>query len=196
MDQKKKNVIKEEHSTFVDYAKLPDDGIPYELANGVLQAMTPAPHPIHQLVSQELAYQLKQTCQHEYIIFVAPIDLILSDYEVRQPDLLMIHKDRTELVTNRGIEGAPDLIVEILSPSSIKRERMDKLHTYAKYQIKEYWLIDPIQKFMEQHILNKDRYVLNEVYMQNETIKSSHIPCAHFSMEDIFEEIPDLPNLK
>lgn len=193
--KKKKDVIREEPLTYEDYASLADDDVQYELADGILQAMTPTPHPIHQLVNQEIAYQLKQGCKNEYILFVAPIDLILSKHEVRQPDLLLIHTSKSELVTNRGIEGSPDLVVEILSPSSMKRDRKDKLDTYAKYNIPEYWLIDPVQKFLEQYILNEAIYELNEVYMHDETIKSSHIKCAAFSMDTIFNEIPDFPNL-
>lgn len=76
---KKKQISQEEPFTYDDYAKLPDDGIRYELVDGILQAMPPAPHPIHQLVNQALAFQLKETCQNQYIIFPAPIDLVLSE---------------------------------------------------------------------------------------------------------------------
>lgn len=194
--KKKKDVIKEEQQSYDynDYANLPDDGIRYELVDGTLQAMSPAPHPIHQLVCQEVSFYLKQTCQLEYITFVAPIDVILSENEVRQPDIAMIHKSRVNLVTNRGIEGSPDLVVEILSPSSIKRDRKDKSNTYARYGIREYWLIDPVQKALEQYILKEKGYILNEVYMEEQIVQSEYISCASLSMADIFSGIPDLPN--
>lgn len=194
-EKKKKHVIKEEPLTYDDYAKLPSDGVRYELVDGILQAMTPAPHPIHQLVNQELAFQLKETCHGEYIIFSAPIDLILSETEVRQPDLLMVHRERLDIVTKRGIEGQPDLVVEILSPTSMKRDRLDKLKTYATYNIPEYWLIDPIQKFLEQYRLQKDRYELQALYLKDEIVTSDHISCAAFSMADIFADIPGFPNI-
>lgn len=90
----------------------------------------------------------------------------------------MIHKNKSELVTSRGIEGSPDLVVEILSPSSMKRDRLEKLAIYARYEIQEYWLIDPIQRFLEQYVLNKKRYDLQEIYLLDKTIKSAHIPCG------------------
>ena len=180
-EKKKKHVIKEEPLTYDDYAKLPSDGVRYELVDGILQAMTPAPHPIHQLVNQELGFHLKETCHGEYIIFSAPIDLILSEKEVRQPDLLMVHRERLDIVTKRGIEGKPDLVVEILSPTSMKRDRLDKLKTYAAYNIPEYWLIDPIQKFLEQYRLEKERYELRALYVEDEIVTSDYISCVAFS---------------
>lgn len=98
-------------------------------------------------------------------------------------------------MTKRGIEGAPDLVVEILSPSSMKRDRLEKLKTYAAYEIQEYWLIDPNQKFLEQYILEADKFELREVYVEDEIVSSAQISCAAFSIEDLFKEIPDFPNL-
>lgn len=117
MTKRKQDVVRESPLTYDDYANLPDDGIRYELASGQLEAMTPAPHPKHQLVIQKLAYVIEESCSTDYIVFLAPVDVILSDTEVRQPDLIMLHRDRfSTLVTNRGIEGPPDLVAEVLSP--------------------------------------------------------------------------------
>lgn len=195
MDHNKKpDKIREQSLTYNDYATIPDDGIRYELFDGVLQAMSPAPHPIHQLVCQEMSYALKQSCQNEYITFVSPIDVILSNVEVRQPDVVMIHRSRIDLVTNRGIEGSPDLIIEALSPSSIKRDRKDKSITYASFGIPEYWLVDPVQKTLEQYILKEGSNLLNEVYMDKQKVNTIHIPCISFTMDDIFTGIPEFPN--
>lgn len=193
---KKKKVerVHEQGWTYEDYANLPDDGTRYELADGLLQALTTAPHPVHQLVISEVFNCLNQTCQSEFIIFIAPIDLILSEFDVRQPDIAMLHRNKINIVTNRGIEGSPDLIVEVLTPSSIKRDREDKKNVYAKFGIKEYWLIDPILHTLEQYILKDGRYILHEVYMDDQTVNSSHITCASFSVNEIFDSIPELPN--
>ena len=120
--------------------------------------------------------------------------MILSENEVRQPDIAIIHKSCVNLITNRGIKGNPELVVEILSPSSIKRDRKDKLNTYAKYGIHEYWLIDPVQMALEQYTLKGNSYILNEVYTGEDTIQSKNLSCVSFSMDDIFSGIPELPN--
>ncbi|MDC3412231.1 Uma2 family endonuclease [Aquibacillus sp. 3ASR75-11] len=194
MTKKKSEQVREHLITYDDYAKLPDDGVRYELSNGKLEAMTTAPHPIHQLISQEMAVLLKKSCKQEYITFTAPVDVILSNTEVRQPDLIMVHRNRIEMITHRGIEGTPDLIAEVLSPSSIKRDRVSKQTTYAKYAIPEYWIIDPIHQSLEQYVLEGKRYNLQEVYMEKQTVQSQHLACASFSMFDIFANIPELPN--
>lgn len=125
-DKKREEKLLEKRLTYDDYANMPDDGIRYELADGVLEALSVAPHPIHQLVSYEISSHLTRDCQNEYIIFISPIDVILSENEVRQPDIVMIHQSKVHLVTSRGIEGSPDLVIEVLSPASIKRDREDK----------------------------------------------------------------------
>ena len=79
---------------------MPDDGIRYELAEGNLEAMTPVPHPKHQLVLQQLVEVIKDTCNTEYIVILSPVDVILSDIEVRQPDLVMLHLSRISLLKN------------------------------------------------------------------------------------------------
>ncbi|MEQ4482527.1 Uma2 family endonuclease [Cohnella silvisoli] len=136
-------IIREQQVTYDDYAQLPDDGKRYEVADGVLELMSPAPSPKHQVISYQMQTLLTNNCQLEYIIFASPVDLILSAKEVRQPDLVMVHRSRMEIITRRGIEGIPDLVAEILSPHSVKRDKQQKLKSYAAYQIPEYWIIDP-----------------------------------------------------
>ncbi|MFK4996837.1 Uma2 family endonuclease [Bacillus sp. N9] len=116
----KNNVIKEQTVTYDDYAQMPDDGNRYELVDGTLELMTPAPSPKHQLISFQMQSVLTESCQSEYIIFASPIDLILSNTEVRQPDLVMVHRNKIEIITKRGIEGIPNMVAEILSPHSVK----------------------------------------------------------------------------
>src|SRR5690625_1196503 len=180
--------------TYDDYVSLRDDGMRYELADGVLESLSQAPNPIYQLVSSEIYSNLKQSCQNEYIIFTSLINVILAENEVRQPDIVVIHQSKVNLVTSRGIEGSPDLVIEVLSPSTIKRDREDKRNVYATYGIQEYWLVDPVLKTLEQYILEKDVYVLDEVYLKEEIVSSTRFPCVSFSMDDIFKQIPVLPN--
>src|SRR5690625_3267026 len=183
--QDNKPMIKEQPVTYDDYAQLPDDGKRYELADGVLELMTPAPTPKHQAVSSQILSILMGSCQSEYMIFASPIDLILSDTEVRQPDLVMVQRSKIDIITRRGIEGIPDLVAEILSPHSIKRDKQSKLRTYAKYQIPEYWIVDPAHESLEQYALSDSRYELLNVFERGEIVQSDRLPCVSFTMGQI-----------
>jgi Uma2 family endonuclease len=191
----RKDKIREQPLTYDDYAALPDDGMRYELVDGVLEAMTPAPSSMHQLVSFQLQRTIAQSCESDYIILYAPLDVILSPTEVRQPDLVMVHRSRIDIITKRGIEGPPDLVVEILSPYTIKRDRLGKRKTYARYRIPEYWIVDPASASLEQYVLQDRAYDLFDVYTGDEPVRSDHIPCVSFTMNDVMSRIPDLPDL-
>jgi Uma2 family endonuclease len=191
---KKPGIIREQPLTYDDYAALPDDGNRYELVNGVLEMMTPSASSNHQLISYQIQKRVSQTCESEYFIIYAPLDVILSPVEVRQPDLVMIHRNRVDIITKRGIVGAPDLVVEILSPSSIKRDKVGKIKSYAQYAIPEYWIVDPTNGALEQYVLKAHAYDLIEVYTEDEQIQSNHIQCVSFSMNEIMSKIPDLPD--
>lgn len=188
------NLIREKPVTYEDYANMPDEGIRYEINNGHLEAMTPGPNAIHQLVIQQIEHRMIQKCSQDFVVLSAPIDLILSETEVRQPDLVMIRRDRLSIITKRGIEGPPDLIVEVLSPSSAKRDRQQKLIVYAKYNIPEYWIVDINNEILEQYLLNNGQYMLFEIYKENEQVQSEQIDCITFTMDEIMKNIPKLPN--
>lgn len=185
--------MKEQPATYDDYAELPDDGNRYEIADGVLQLMTPAPSPKHQLISSQMLVTLMNSCQSEYIVFASPIDLILAQTEVRQPDLVMVHRSKIDIITKRGIEGVPDLVVEILSPHSIKRDKQSKLTVYATYQIPEYWIVDPANESLEQYVLSHTKYELLNVFEKEETVQSNYLSCVSFTVGEIVEAAADLP---
>lgn len=192
-DDKDKPVVKEQPATYDDYARLPDDGKRYELANGVLELMSPAPTPKHQAISSQIQNLLMNSCQQEYIIFDSPIDLILSKTEVRQPDLIMIHRSNLEIITRRGIEGIPDLVAEILSPHSVKRDKQKKLRVYAAYGIPEYWIVDPAHESLEQYVLGDGKYELLNVFDREEPVSSERLPCVSFTMGQVVDAAADLP---
>ncbi|XEC95909.1 Uma2 family endonuclease [Paenibacillus tarimensis] len=187
-------IIREQSATYDDYASLKDDGRRYELADGTLELMTPAPSPKHQYISNQLQHLITDSCQSDYLIFASPIDLILSQTEVRQPDLVMVHRNRKSIVTRRGIEGTPDLVAEIVSPHSVKRDRYSKKAAYSRYRIPEYWIVDPSNESLEQYVLDEgDKYTLREIYESEETIRSDRLSCISFTMKQITESAADLP---
>ncbi|WP_199624208.1 Uma2 family endonuclease [Paenibacillus alkalitolerans] len=192
---KKKNVpgiAAESPVTYDVYASLPDDGNRYEVADGVLELMSPAPGTLHQVISYELQSKLNSDCRQEYIIINAPIDVILSDTEVRQPDLVMVHRSRMSLISKRGIEGVPDLVVEIMSSHSRKRDKVHKTKAYAKYGVPEYWIVDLSNYTLEQYVLKQGIYELIDVYEGEETVRSDKLACVSFSMGEIVRQLPDV----
>ncbi|MBO9609613.1 MAG: Uma2 family endonuclease [Paenibacillaceae bacterium] len=198
MSRKKKTyeeVIKESPVTYDLYADMMDDGNRYEIANGVLELMSPAPTTIHQMLTYKMVSSLEASCGNEFIILLSPIDVILSDTEVRQPDIVMIHRSRMAIISNRGINGSPDLVVEIMSKHSRRRDKVQKRIAYAKYGVTEYWLIDLTNFTLEQYVLDGNRYELVEVYAEDDTISSTTVPCASFSMNGLVQSLPVHPSM-
>ncbi|MBN2982881.1 Uma2 family endonuclease [Cohnella algarum] len=185
--------IREQPVTYDDYANMPDDGKRYEIADGVLESMSPGPTPKHQVISYFMQNVLTNGCQNDYIVIASPVDLILSPTEVRQPDIVMINRSRIGIITRRGIEGIPDLVVEILSPHSVKRDRFDKLDVYSAYRIPEYWIADPGNEALEQYVLSDGSYELLNVYERDEAVRSERLPCVSFTMGQILDAAADLP---
>ncbi|HHY73643.1 MAG TPA: Uma2 family endonuclease [Bacillus bacterium] len=181
--------IKEHGLTYDDYTTI-DDGNRYELASGKLELMSPAPSVIHQLFSIEMIKKFSQSCEPDYIILDAPVDVILSSTEVRQPDLVLIHRNRIPILSKRGVEGPPDLVVEILSPSTRKRDKIEKVKIYSYYGVPEYWIVDPEIFVLEQFILQNERYELINIFQDNDLITSPNIPCISFTMDEIINKIP------
>jgi Uma2 family endonuclease len=184
------DLVKEDHLSYDDYASL-EDGHRYELVDGRLELMSPAPSVTHQLVSFELQKLIARSCESDYIILPAPVDVILANHEVRQPDLVLVHRKRIEILSNRGVVGAPDLVIEITSPSTLKRDKME-LHSYSKYAIPEYWIVEPKAAILEQYIQEEGQYRLTDIFQENEQVTSPNITCINFSMAEIMEQIPKL----
>ncbi len=184
--------VHEEPMTYEDYAALPDDGYRYELVDQRLELMSPAPSTIHQLFVATLRDVLNGTCATDYLLILSPIDVVLSHHDVRQPDLIVLHRNRMEIVKVRGIFGVPDLVVEVVSPGSFRRDRKEKLVTYTKYKVPEYWLADPVNGTLEQYIFIDSQLVLSTVYEGDECIRSERMPCVKFTMSDIVRTIPRL----
>lgn len=190
-EKEKKDIIKENNLTYDDYASF-EDGNRYELVQGQLELMSPSPSTVHQLLSAEIYKKIESGCSSNYFIFFAPIDVILAPTDVRQPDIALVSRKRIDILTNRGIEGAPDLVIEILSPSSLKRDKVDKLKTYAHFDIPEYWIIDPKSGALEQYVLKKDHYEIIDIFQEDESVTSPNIACVSFTMKTVMDNIPKL----
>ncbi|MBI2152688.1 MAG: Uma2 family endonuclease [Candidatus Rokubacteria bacterium] len=147
--------------TYKDYEALPADGRRYELHEGEL-SVTPAPSPRHQRIVGALHLMLAQHVNSRGLgeVFLSPIDCILSETTVVQPDLVYLDTGRGSLVSNRGIEGPPTLVVEVLSPSTTEIDRSTKRQLYARHGVPYYWIVDPEARTVEAYVLSEGAYQL------------------------------------
>jgi Uma2 family endonuclease len=173
--------------TYTEYAALPADGRRWELIDGDFE-VTPAPAPRHQTVSRHLQFELMGALEEPGIaqVFNAPIDVILSEENVVQPDLAIVRSDRSHLISARGIEGPPDIIVEILSPSSKVIDRRVKSRTYARFGVPEYWIIDGDTGQIELYRLGAEGYVLELRFDRASTLTSPSFQEIQVSLARVF----------
>ncbi len=141
-----------------DYWELPE-GEPIELMQGRL-ILSPAPNTLHQTISILLSdILLKAARKTGGLAFASPIDVVLADHTILQPDLVYIAKSRRSIVKDR-IEGPPDLAIEILSENHARRDRVDKMNLYAEFGVPEYWIVDPKAQLFEFLINENSRFVV------------------------------------
>jgi Uma2 family endonuclease len=147
--------------TYEDYAALPDDGRRYEIHSGEL-SVTPALGTNHQRVSRNLYDALGAHVKAQVLgeVLYAPVDVILANTTIVQPDLIFVAPAHASRVSRRGIEGAPTLAVEILSPSTTTIDRSTKLQLYARYGVPYYWIVDPEVRALEAYELADGAYRL------------------------------------
>ena len=149
--------------TYEDYCRIPDDGLRHEILAGE-HHVTPAPGTIHQRILVKLCATLHTQLDSVGLgqVFVAPTDLQLSEVDVCQPDLMVILAGKSHIITPTKVKGVPDLVVEILSDSTEKQDRERKKERYRMAGIPEYWIVDPREHVVEQHLLQGGQYRLAE----------------------------------
>jgi Uma2 family endonuclease len=172
--------------TYEDYLKINDDN-QYELIGGEL-ILVPAPRTSHQELSGKIYRKIADFIENNNLgkAFYAPIDVILSKTEKPQPDILFISKDRLNTITEKNIQGAPDLVVEILSPSTTSRDKVEKSRLYYKYGVKEYWIIDPDAKIVEVFTPGEKNWNVVEAYRNDEILTSPLLPGLQINLVNVF----------
>jgi Uma2 family endonuclease len=130
--------------TFEDFLRFPDDGMRHELIDGE-HYVTPSPNTKHQVVSGNLFFLLRTYLKSQPIgaVFAAPFDVVFSNFDVVEPDLLYISRERLNVLTHQHVRGAPDLVVEILSPGTRRTDENTKRKLYERVDVREYWIVDP-----------------------------------------------------
>jgi Uma2 family endonuclease len=160
--------------TYADYAALPDDGNRYEIIAGVLYT-TPAPGAGHQSVSARLVTFLVTHVEFAGLgrVFAAPVDVELAPDTVVQPDIVVILSANLDRITPSRIIGAPDLVVEILSPGTAGYDRREKQDAYARAGVGEYWIVDPGAQTVELLTLEQGGYRSHGVFRGQARLPSS-----------------------
>jgi Uma2 family endonuclease len=173
--------------TYKDYEALPADGRRYEILDGEL-FVTAAPVPRHQRIIGNLHVLLRLHVDQHALgeVLLSPIAVILADTTVVEPDLVYLDRARASLVSHRGIEGAPALVVEVLSPSTSAIDRGAKLQLYARYGVPHYWIVDPDARAIDVYCLAADGYELVARVTGSAAVSLPPFPDLAFAPEAIF----------
>jgi Uma2 family endonuclease len=145
--------------TYEDYVLFPEDGRRHEIIDGE-HFVSPAPFLRHQALAGQFLLALGPFIQKGRLghLYTAPVDVLLSRHDVVQPDLVFISSERSDILTEANVQGAPDLVIEILSPSTRKRDEGTKLDRYERFGVQEYWLADPSRGTLTVHRLEEGRF--------------------------------------
>lgn len=175
------------HWTYEDYCAIPDDGRRYEVIGGKLY-MAPAPNIAHQFASGELYRRLaNHNVQHHLgILLSAPTDVLLTQDTVVQPDILFVKAERSQIVTRQNVAGAPDLVIEILSPGTARRDRREKLEAYAAFGVPHYWILDAERHTLESLELHEGGYVLIYLGRHNDVFAPTLFPGLTIPLEALW----------
>lgn len=175
--------------TYEDYLYLPEDGQRHEILDGE-HAVSPAPTPRHQLVVFRLLLLLGNWIVGRRLgqLLPAPIDVVLSPSDVVQPDLVFVATERLHLIVETHLTGAPDLVVEVLSSSSRRRDLLTKRHLYQKHGVAEYWAVDPELETVTVYRLGEEGFLREaELALPEGRLESPLFPGLGIPLAEIFE---------
>lgn len=180
---------KKEYYTYADYCTWDDDER-WELIDGIPYAMS-SPSTAHQRIVGSLYYQLfdflkGKPCE----VFIAPYDVCLNaaendDHDVFQPDIMVVC-DQTK-INRKGCNGAPDMVIEILSPSTALRDKALKFNKYQHVGVREYWIVDPDSKMVQVFILENNQYVAKS-YIETDAIPVHILEGCTINLPDVFPD--------
>jgi Uma2 family endonuclease len=175
--------------TIADYRLLPETGPRYQLVEGDLH-MAPAPNRYHQDISRNLELVIGQYLKKSKLgkLYDAPFDVYLEETNVFQPDIVFVSNERAHILTDAGAEGAPDLIVEILSPRTRKIDTDVKFKVYARCGVRELWIIDPGPRKIAIYDLASDAGRPVATWGEADSFERPVFPGLRFDGAEIFEE--------
>jgi Uma2 family endonuclease len=169
--------------TYADLEHFPEDGKQREIIHGDL-IVSPAPSPHHQRIVRVLSLAIANFLQDRPLgeVFFAPLDMIFDDDECIQPDVIFVSNARAGIVTKRGLEGAPDWVVEVISPSTRKRDLQVKRKLCQSFGVDVYWAVD--SEVQEVHAWDGGTYT---VYREGERLSASSLPGFTLQVDELFK---------
>ena len=172
--------------TINDYMSTPNEKR-CQLLDGEL-IVAPSPTTRHQTILLRLSRALHDGVNSSQLgrVWVAPLDVILSDHDVVQPDLLFVSNARENIVTEANVQGAPDLVVEILSPATAQHDREYKRTLYSRHGVREYWLVDPEEDNVEVWTESETGLILSATYQRRDTLASALLEGLNVPLQAIF----------
>jgi Uma2 family endonuclease len=174
--------------TYEDYCLMPEDRR-YELIGGDF-FIVPSPSVIHQRVAANLEAILRAFVKEKDLgeVLYAPLDVVLSSHDVVQPDIMFISQSRAHLVTDANIQGAPDLVVEILSSSTAEKDRTLKKKLYARHGVRELWLVNTGAQFIEVFSLEEEEENLPRAFCRSsrQPLISPVLPGLAINLDEVF----------
>ena len=181
-------VEKKKKYTADDYMML-EEGAPFQLINYDL-VMSPSPIPVHQVVSMRLIQAISNFLDSKNdngFLVSAPMDVKFDEGNVLQPDILYITEERKTEIIKDFITGAPDLVIEILSPSNAYYDLRQKKDIYEKYSVKEYIVIDPVQENADLYALKEGAYYLHQKATKDEQLNSVLLQGLKIDLSTLFK---------
>jgi len=175
--------------TYPELRLMPDDGKRYELIDGEV-FVSPSPSEKHQRASGRLFLSMGgHVVRHDLgRVYYAPFDVVFGEKTALQPDLLFVSKARLGIIGPEYIIGAPDLVVEILSPSRPAYDRVTKLEQYALYGVAEYWIVDPMAESVEIYVLAGRKYELKGLFTGSQVLSTALLPSWELAVSSLFSE--------
>jgi Uma2 family endonuclease len=174
--------------TYDDYCLLPNDGRRYEIVDGEL-FVTPSPRRAHQRVVTQLSRILGNFVEGSGCgeVYVAPFDVVLSLFDVVEPDILYVSRERASVITEKNVQGAPDLVVEVLSQTTAEIDRTTKMKLYARHGVQEYWLIDPEQCTAEIYRREASGFERVATLQPSDSLTTPLLPGFSVSLQELAE---------
>ncbi len=172
--------------TYADLQELPEDGKRYELLEGEL-VVSPAPTLKHQKITgRTYAFLLRAEDAGYGEAYVAPVYVVFDDEEVTEPDAIFIRRERLGIATPSEVRGAPDLVVEVLSPSTRRRDLRVKMQIYARFGVPFYWVADPDAETVQSYELTPQGYVAQALLRAGDTLACPLFPGITVDVAQLF----------
>lgn len=181
--------------TYDDYAALPDDGHRYELINGEIY-VCPSPTTLHQRIAFEIAFTIRLYLDGHPLgeVLVAPLDVVLGEgkHQTFQPDVLFVSDEHRPIITEKNIQGAPDLVVEVVSPGTADRDLGAKRYAYDRHGVTEYWVVwSTVARIEVYRRQASSKFGKPVILDASDTLTTDLLPGYSLELSRLYRDLPE-----